>query len=133
MKLLLALGVRKMELLASKWEEFDLDTGIWRLPGERTKTGKSIDIPLAPPVVEWLNELKVRACGSPHVFPARRATKRFPHVSPDTLNVALHSLAHGLEHFAVHDFRRTMRSNLARYCFLVVSIKSENAFTCDGE
>lgn len=112
-KLLLALGVRKMELLASKWDEFDLDAGIWRLPGERAKPGKPIDIPLASPVIEWLNELKVRACGSPHVFPARRATKRYPHVSPDTLNVALHSLAHGLEHFAVHDFRRTMRSELS--------------------
>jgi len=112
-RLLLALGVRKMELLASKWEEFDLDAGIWRLPGERTKTGKPIDVPLAPSVVEWLRELKVRACGSTHVFPARRAAKRFPHVSPDTLNVALHSLEHGLEHFAVHDFRRTMRSELS--------------------
>ena len=112
-KLLLGLGVRKMELLSSKWEEFDLDVGIWHLPGERTKTGKPIDIPLARAVVEWLVELKVRACGSTHVFPARRATKRFPHVSPDTLNVALHSLEHGLEHFAVHDFRRTMRSELS--------------------
>jgi integrase len=112
-KLLLALGVRKMELLASKWDEFDLDAGVWHLPGERTKTGKPIDIPLARAVVEWLRELQVRACGSACAFPARRAAKRFPHVSPDTLNVALHSLDHGLEHFAVHDFRRTMRSELS--------------------
>jgi integrase len=112
-KLLLALGVRKMELLAAKWQEFDLDAGIWHLTGERTKTGKTIDIPLAPAVVEWLRELEVRACSSAYVFPARRAAKRFPHVSPDTLNVALRSLAHGLEHFAVHDFRRTMRSELS--------------------
>jgi len=50
---------------------------------------------------------------SAYVFPARRAAKRFPHVSPDTLNVTLRSLAHGLDHFAVHDFRRTMRSELS--------------------
>lgn len=112
-KLLLALGVRKMELLAAQWQEFDLDAGVWHLPGERTKTGKLIDVPLAPAVVEWLRELEVRACGSACVFPARRAAKRFPHVSPDTLNVALASLDHGLDHFAVHDFRRTMRSELS--------------------
>lgn len=82
--LLLVLGVRKMELLAAKWEEFDLEVGVWCLPGERNKTCKPIDIPLARPVIEWLNELKVRACGSEYVFPARRKGKRFPHVSPDT-------------------------------------------------
>lgn len=112
-KLLLALGVRKMELLAAQWQEFELDVGAWHLPGDRTKTGKPIDIPLAPAVVEWLRELKIRACGSACVFPARRAAKRFPHVSPDTVNVALASLKHGLDHFAVHDFRRTMRSELS--------------------
>lgn len=123
--LLLVLGVRKMELLAAKWEEFDLRVGVWCLPGERTKTGKPIDIPLAPPVIEWLNELKVRACGSEYVFPARRKGKRFPHVSPDTLNFALAALDHGLEHFTVHDFRRTMRSELA-----ALGVPSEIAERC---
>ncbi|WP_432805194.1 tyrosine-type recombinase/integrase, partial [Escherichia coli] len=31
-KLLLALCVRKMELCAAKWDEFDLDGAIWHLP-----------------------------------------------------------------------------------------------------
>src|SRR5690606_27108163 len=56
-KLLLLLAVRKMELLAAQWSEFDLDEGIWYLPGERTKTGAPIDIPLPPIAVEWLREL----------------------------------------------------------------------------
>jgi integrase len=42
-KLLLALGVRKGELLRARWSEFDLDgttdSGpLWRLPASRTKT-----------------------------------------------------------------------------------------------
>lgn len=112
-KLLLALGVRKMELLAAQWSEFDLKKGIWRLPADRTKTGAGQQIPLAAPVLTWLEELRVRAGGSPYVFPARRTSKRFPHVSPDTLNVALNALKHGLESFTVHDFRRTTRTLLA--------------------
>lgn len=124
-KLLLALGVRKMELLAAQWQEFNLESGVWSLPANRTKTGKAIDIPLASPVVEWLKELHVRACGSPYVFPARRTAKRFPHVSPDTLNFALAKLKHGLEHFTVHDFRRTMRSELA-----ALGVRSEIAERC---
>jgi integrase len=102
-----------MELLAARWEEFDLKEGIWRLPGDRTKTGSGQEIPLAAPVLDWLEELRIRAGGSPYLFPARRTSKRFPHVSPDTLNVALNSLTHGLEPFTVHDFRRTTRTLLA--------------------
>ncbi|VFS61408.1 integrase [Kluyvera cryocrescens] len=37
MKLLLVTCVRKMELCAARWSEFDLANGIWYLPGERTK------------------------------------------------------------------------------------------------
>lgn len=40
LRLLLSLAVRKMELLAAEWAEFDLDAGVWRLPAERTKTKK---------------------------------------------------------------------------------------------
>ncbi|MFO1430518.1 MAG: tyrosine-type recombinase/integrase [Candidatus Competibacteraceae bacterium] len=114
-KLLLALCVRKMELLAARWEEFDLDAGVWELPGERTKTGKTIRIPLVPQVIEWLKELRVFACGSPYLFPARRIIAgRFPHVSPDTLNAALKRLnLAGIVHFVVHDLRRTARTHLA--------------------
>jgi integrase len=70
--LFLALCVRKMELLSAQWSEFDLDKGVWLLRPSRTKTNAAIDIPLALPVIEWLKELKVFACGHSHLFPARR-------------------------------------------------------------
>ena len=46
-KLLLALGVRKGELLGAKWSEFDLDGAtdlgpVWRLPVKRTKTAANV-------------------------------------------------------------------------------------------
>jgi integrase len=112
-KLLLALAPRKMELFGSPWAEFDLDAGLWRIPASRVKTDKSRELPLPAAVIGWLNELKVRACGSAYVFPARRTGIRFEHVSPDTLNAALHGLEHGLEAFTVHDLRRTSRSLMA--------------------
>ncbi|HNC18522.1 MAG TPA: integrase family protein, partial [Accumulibacter sp.] len=37
-RLLLLLGVRKEELIAAPWSEFDLDAAVWHLPEERTKT-----------------------------------------------------------------------------------------------
>jgi integrase len=36
--LLLALCVRKMELLSARWDAFDLETGVWTLAKESTKT-----------------------------------------------------------------------------------------------
>ncbi|WP_362910820.1 tyrosine-type recombinase/integrase [Alcaligenes faecalis] len=72
------------------------------------------------------NELKVRAFGSAYVFPNRRASK-MPHMGSDTLNRAISKLfgrepgravqpenkMGDLEHFTVHDLRRTCRSLLA--------------------
>ena len=52
--LLLALCVRKMELLSARWTEFDLERGVWALHPSRTKMNQSIDISLAAPVLRWL-------------------------------------------------------------------------------
>lgn len=117
-KLLLLLGVRKMELLAAQWSEFDLDAGTWALPAERrsgrAKTKTPITIPLPPLAVSWLEELEVRAGRSEYVFPARRlGTRRLGHISPDTVNLSLQRVEHGLEPFTLHDLRRTVRTQLA--------------------
>jgi integrase len=121
--LLLALCVRKMELLSAKRADFDLVRRVWKLLPNRTKTRAFIEIPLSPQVVTWLEEVLVFACGSEYLFPARRLIhmkngiprkNRFGHVSPDTLNVALKRLPlKDLEHFTVHDMRRTARTHMA--------------------
>ena len=122
--LLLVLGVRKNELLQAPWAEFDIDNAVWHLPKNRTKKKyKGIDIPLPPQTLDWLNELKMRSVGSDYVFPARRRSKT-PYMGSDTLNRAIDGLfgiAQGkknpppnrmgnIEHFTVHDLRRTFRS-----------------------
>lgn len=133
-KLLLALCVRKGELLAARWQEFDLDGEtkagpVWHLPESRTKTGQALDIPLAPATVEWLRALKVLAAGSEYVFPQRRRDprQRVPHVGLDTLNVALTRVEHGLPAFTLHDLRRTARTHLA-----ALGVRREVAERCLG-
>jgi len=114
LKLLLLLAVRKQELTAAPWEEFDLDAAVWNLPAERTKTGVAIAIPLPAVSVEWLRELHRLACGSHYVFPARKMQHRMiPHIHENTLNVALAKVKHGLPPFTIHDLRRTARTHLA--------------------
>jgi len=112
-RLLLVLGVRKLELTAAKWSEFDLEAGIWNLPAARNKTERDISIPLPSMALGILGELERLACGSAYVFPARKAQDRMlPHICENTLNVALAKVKHGLEPFTIHDLRRTMRSQL---------------------
>ena len=116
-KLLLLLAVRKNELCAARWREFDLEHGVWHLPGERTKTGAAIDISLPTIAVEWLRDLERLAAGSEWVLPARKMQHRMiPHIHENTLNVALSKvkpLMPDSEPFCIHDFRRTARTHLA--------------------
>lgn len=131
-KLLLALGVRKGELLCAKWSEFDLDGAtdsgpLWRLPASRTKTAAPLSIPLVPAVVDWLKPLRSVSSGSEFVFPKRRRDhrQRALHVGIDTLNAALAAVEHGLEAFTIHDLRRTMRTHLS-----ALGVRTEVAERC---
>jgi integrase len=133
-KLLLALCVRKGELLAAPWAEFDLEGAgeqgpVWHLPATRRKDGADLDIPLVPAVVGWLRALKELSGGSEYVFPKRRSDrrKRSPHVCRDTLNVAVARVTHGLAPFTLHDLRRTARTHLA-----ALRIPTEVAERCLG-
>ena len=115
--LLLSLGVRKGELVAAQWSEFNLTDKLWHMPSERNKTEVAITIPLSEIAMKCLEELKIRSVNSAYLFPNRRVSKRFGHISPDTLNAALKKMFEEskmpVEHFTVHDLRRTFRSLLA--------------------
>jgi integrase len=69
LKLLLLTLVRKRELLTARWENVDLEAGVWRIP--RTKTGKPHEVPLSKQAREHFERLKVLAFGSPLVLPDR--------------------------------------------------------------
>jgi len=114
-KIILALGVRKMELCSAEWSEFDLANEVWHLPGSRAKNGDDIDIPLPQPVIEWIKEIRLFAGDSRWLIPARRA-QTASHISRATLNMVMPSVMKemsGVEPFSIHDLRRTMRTQMA--------------------
>ncbi|MPW31268.1 tyrosine-type recombinase/integrase [Agarivorans sp. B2Z047] len=125
--LLVTLGLRKSELCCAKWSEFELDKSLWHLPEGRSKTGAPITIPIPPQAKDWLDELKIRACGSDYLFPPRRISKK-PHMGNDTLNRAISkmfgrepgrqkpspNLMGDMLHFTPHDLRRTFRTLAAQ-------------------
>lgn len=115
--LLVTLGVRKGELIGAQWQEFELKKALWHVPKDRSKTGRSVTVPLPDQALVWLHELKIRSCNSTYVFPNRRASIRSDHISPDTINAAVQKLFRQkkmpVPHFTIHDFRRTCRSLLS--------------------
>jgi integrase len=116
-RLLLVLGVRKMELVAARWSELNPRKTIWTIPKERIKARRKIrpkdfQIPLPPQAVQLFSELKSMADESAWVLPTRSGSKH-GHLSSGTLNMVLSNLNVGIDHFVVHDLRRTMRSHLS--------------------
>ncbi|MDP9153953.1 MAG: site-specific integrase [Pseudomonadota bacterium] len=120
-RILLATGVRISELFTALREHVFIKEKRWHIP--ESKTGPAMDIPLAPIVVEWFEQLFVLAGRSTYVLPARLRTRfdRYDgdaHVSKDAIREAIdywidnHEPA--IRRFTPHDLRSTMKSHMRK-------------------
>jgi integrase len=60
-RLLLLTGARRGEILGMRWDELDLDSGVWIKPASRTKQRALHRVPLSPAAIEILREIKTAA------------------------------------------------------------------------
>jgi integrase len=116
--LLLITLVRKGELINARWEEVNLDTGEWTIPGRRMKMDRPHVVYLSRQAVEMFRELKPMACGSAYVFPSRADLDR-PIVAA-TLNKLIQALGGT---FCPHDFRRTASTYLHEMGFTLTGLR----------
>jgi integrase len=58
-ELLLLTFTRTIELRAARWEEFDLEKGVWMVPALRMKMGLPHIVPLSTQAIALLNELRI--------------------------------------------------------------------------
>lgn len=113
--LLLLTGVRRGELALASWREIDFPKALWRIPGERTKTGKPLAVPLTPWAVEELKALQKLAAGSPWLFPNGGEHPADPKLLTRNVARAQERFGElGIEPFTLHDLRRTTRTGLSR-------------------
>ena len=115
MKLLILTGQRESEVCEAEWTEFDLATGLWCLPAERTKTGRAHLVHLAPQAVAILEALKPVTGKTRHVFTSPLRPKQS--IYGRTVNAALAKLFKtgklpNVTRCTVHDFRRTLITRL---------------------
>jgi integrase len=120
-RILLGTGVRISELFTALREHVFIKEKRWHIP--ESKTGPAMDIPLAPIVVEWFEQLFVLAGRSVYVLPARLRTRfdRFDgdaHVSKDAIREAIDYWIDNHEpkirRFTPHDLRSTMKSHMRK-------------------
>lgn len=85
-KLLILTGARRGEVAAMRWEELDLEAGIWLLPSGRTKNRQGHTIYLSDQAVKLILDLKSQSItpNSPFVFDTGRYIEH-GHIHEDTL------------------------------------------------
>lgn len=108
--LLVLCMVRKSELTNAKWEEIDIETATWAIPGERMKKSLPHVVPLPRQAVAMFEELKGLSSGSDWIFPSRHSLRQ--PIGHNTLNVVVRALAVEVRDFVIHDFRRTASTHL---------------------
>ena len=93
--------VRSGEARLASWEEIDVDTKTWSVPGGRTKTGRDHVVPLSPVAVAALDEARSYGNCSGMVFP-----------SPMGLTLSNGSLSRftRVEGFTPHGLRASFRT-----------------------
>ena len=108
LKLLLLTGTRRSEALTARWEDIDLERGIWRIP--HTKNGRVHHVMLSDEAKGLLASLP-KVDGSPWVFPGRDPSKHV--VDPRKCLDQLMDAA-GIERIRIHDLRHTFASLCAQ-------------------
>ncbi len=96
-------ATRSGEVRGARWDEIDLDTETWTVPGDRTKTGKPHRVPLSSRALEILADATAIADASGLLFPSPSSRE----LSDATLSKLLKERNIGA---VPHGFRSSFRS-----------------------
>src|SRR5216683_874673 len=102
-KLLLFTGLRRNEAAALRWSEVDLRERVIRLPAERTKANRKLDLPMSGPVHALLVARRALGDDGPWVF---GANSKSGHIEEPKSFFAQVARETGLPPVSAHDMRR---------------------------
>ncbi|MDD2583062.1 MAG: tyrosine-type recombinase/integrase [Desulfuromonadaceae bacterium] len=102
-------AARRNNVLGMRWNDVDLDAALWTIPGETSKNGSIMRVPLADAALEILQRRKASAT-SIFVFPSNSTAGHY-----NTPTKAWKSLLNraGLHDLRLHDLRRSCGSVMA--------------------
>ena len=108
-KLLMLTGARRMEVCGMRWSEIDIESGVWRLPGERTKNKRPHTLPLAPMALDIIAQVP-RIVGRDHLFGERSDLGFTQWGAKRDLDARL---SESVKPWTLHDLRRTAATGMA--------------------
>jgi integrase len=108
-KLLFLTGQRRNEVTTLRWDDLDLDKGLWSLAAERNKSGRAHVIPLSPQAIAVIKGIP--KTHDALVFPARG--KDNPISGFSKWKRKLDKLSTTTD-WTLHDIRRTVSTGLAK-------------------
>jgi integrase len=118
-RVLILTGQRRGEVAGMRWDELDLHSGLWDIPGERTKNHQAHSVPLPSAAVELIRSVKRRR-EAEFVFEGVRQTavSGFGKVK-SRLDAALTAAAARAKRpaptpWTLHDIRRSVATGLQR-------------------
>jgi integrase len=95
-------AARSGEAIGARWEEFELDEGIWTVPASRMKAGREHRVPLSERAREIITSMREVRSGE-YVFPGQKLGRPMS-------NMALEMLMRRLKVAdTVHGFRSSFR------------------------
>jgi integrase len=135
LKILLATGQRRGELVKARWLDIDVEGATWIIPAAHSKNGRAHRVPLSPVALDLFHKLKALAGTSTLVLPSYPGRKATPgaqqpteaHHTPITERaltkaaerlqgqvwVAQKGKSTPLPHWTPHDLRRTVATQLS--------------------
>ena len=131
LKILPYVFTRPSELRLARWEEFDFDKAMWKIPSTRMKMRREHTVPLSRQVVQLLNELKAYTGGDDLLFPSSRASSA--PITDAAPMAALRRMGYSKEKMTLHGFRAMASTRLNEMNFRPDTIEAQLAHKCADE
>jgi integrase len=112
-RLLMLTGQRRSEVLGAEMREFNLESGTWIIPSERTKNRRSHTVHLSPLTLATIKAIP-RSIGQQFLFQSQTTTRPRPVVETNSPIRKLKCLAERIHNWRVHDLRRSVATHMAR-------------------
>ena len=103
LRLLILTALRTTEVRAARWDEFDLDEGLWSLPASRMKANERHVVALSDAARDLLRQIPRQ---SDYLFPSNSGSGQ-PNMSESAMLLLLRRM--GMSNLTVHGFRSTFR------------------------
>ncbi len=99
-------GARKANVLAMRWDQLDMQAGVWTIPHGEAKSGVELQVVLPQAAQEILHQRHASQSG-PWVFPGKAPSGHLEQPESGWRRILKRA---GLENLRIHDLRRSLAS-----------------------